>query len=64
MVDAPRRLQDTTLRKDHKYRPGQIVTSIVADADVGTYAKRKFEELQSKRIFNGRGKGWQKRAKW
>ncbi|GMK53757.1 hypothetical protein CspeluHIS016_0103430 [Cutaneotrichosporon spelunceum] len=63
MVDAPRQLQATTLRKEYKYRPGQIITNVVGDAEAGTYAKRKFEELQSKRIFNGRGKGWQKRAK-
>ncbi|BEI91067.1 uncharacterized protein CcaverHIS019_0311370 [Cutaneotrichosporon cavernicola] len=64
MVDAPRQMQNTTLRKEHKYRPGQVVTNVVGDVEAGTYAKRKFEELQSKRIFNGRGKGWQKRAKW
>ncbi|BEJ14118.1 hypothetical protein CspHIS471_0312920 [Cutaneotrichosporon sp. HIS471] len=64
MVDAPRQMQNTTLRKEHKYRPGQVVTNVIGDVEAGTYSKRKFEELQSKRIFNGRGKGWQKRAKW
>lgn len=63
-MEAPKHLQDTTVRKERKYRPGEIVSSIVADSDVGGYAKRKFEDLQGKRMFNGRGKGWQKRAKW
>jgi hypothetical protein len=64
MVDAPRHLQDTTVRKERKYRAGEIVAGIVADEQVGTYAKRKFEDLQGKRMHNGRGKGWQKRSKW
>lgn len=57
-------MQATTVRKEHKYRPGSIVSSIVEDNTIGSYAKRKFEDLQSKRMSNGRGKGWQKRAKW
>jgi len=64
MVDAPRHLQDTTVRKERKYRAGEIVKSIIADEQIGSYAKRKFEDLQGKRMYNGRGKGWQKRTKW
>lgn len=64
MIEAPRHLQDTTVRKERTYRAGQIVSSVVNDMEVESYAKRKYEELQSKRMHNGRGKGWQKRAKW
>jgi hypothetical protein len=64
IVEPPRHLQDTTMIREQKYRPGQLVQSVVADAAVGEYAKRKFGDLQSKRMENGRGKGWKKRAKW
>lgn len=64
MVDAPRHLQDTTVRKERKYRAGEIVSGLIQDGEVGTYAKRKFEDLQDKRMANGRGKGWKKRSKW
>lgn len=52
------------MRKERKYRAGEIVKSIIADEQIGSYAKRKFEDLQGKRMYNGRGKGWQKRTKW
>lgn len=64
MVDAPRHLQDTTVRKERKYRAGEIVAGLVGEQDLGAYAKRKFEDLQGKRMSNGRNKGWQKRQKW
>lgn len=37
---------------------------IAADEGVGSYAKRKFGDLQHGRMENGRGKGWKKRSKW
>ncbi|TXT15965.1 hypothetical protein VHUM_00468 [Vanrija humicola] len=64
MVQAPRHLQDSTVQKERKYRAGEIVASLIQDANIGSYAKRKYEDLQGKRMANGRGKGWQKRAKW
>lgn len=64
VIEAPRHLQETTVRKERTYRAGQIVSGVVNDMVVESYAKRKYEELQSKRMHNGRGKGWQKRAKW
>ncbi len=64
MVEAPRHLRDTTQTTEKKYRPGQVVQSIVADQEIGTYAKRKYGDLQGTRMDNGRGKGWKKRSKW
>lgn len=64
MVQAPRHLQDTTVQKERKYRAGEIVASLIQDANIGSYAKRKYEDLQGKRMANGRGKGWHKRSKW
>jgi hypothetical protein len=61
LVNPPRQLQTSTARETPKYRPGQIVDGLVRDQEVGTYAKRKFGELQGKRMENGRGKGWKKR---
>ncbi|WOO76763.1 Deoxynucleotidyltransferase terminal-interacting protein 2 [Vanrija pseudolonga] len=63
MVQAPRHLQDTTVQKERKYRAGEIVASLIQDANIGSYAKRKYEDLQGKRMANGRGKGWHKRSK-
>ncbi|KAI9634814.1 uncharacterized protein MKK02DRAFT_37689 [Dioszegia hungarica] len=42
----------------------QLVQGVVEDTGVGEYAKRKFGDLQWKRMENGRGKGWKKRTKW
>ncbi|WVQ73476.1 hypothetical protein IAR50_003048 [Cryptococcus sp. DSM 104548] len=64
MLETSRRVRDTTLTKEHKYRPGQVVQNIIRDDDMGSYAKRKYGDLQSSRMENGRGKGWQKRTKW
>ena len=64
MTDAPRHLQDSTLAKERKYKAGDIVRSLVDDQTTGTYAKRKYGDLQSSRMENGRGKGWKKRSKW
>jgi hypothetical protein len=64
MVDAPRHLQDTTIQREVKYRPGQIVENLARDEGVGGYAKRKYGDLQGVRMDNGRGKGWKKRSKW
>jgi hypothetical protein len=57
-------LQDTTLPTEKKYRPGSVVDGLVRDADIGSYAKRKYGELQGTRMDNGKGKGWKKRTKW
>lgn len=64
IIDQPKHLQDTTLARDQRYRPGQIVQDIVRDEGVGSTAKRKYGDLQYKRMENGRGQGWQKRTKW
>ncbi|ODN93468.1 nucleolar protein [Cryptococcus wingfieldii CBS 7118] len=64
MLETSRRVRDTTLTKEHKYRPGQVVQNIIRDNDMEGYAKRKYGDLQSSRMENGRGKGWQKRTKW
>jgi hypothetical protein len=64
MVDAPRHLQDTTIQREAKYRPGQVVENLARNEEVGGYAKRKYGELQGGRMDNGRGKGWKKRSKW
>lgn len=64
MVEQSRTLKDTTLTRDVQYRPGQIVQNLVRDQTLGGTAKRKYEDLQHKRMENGRGKGWKKRTKW
>lgn len=64
LVDQPKHLQATTVAREHKYRPGQLVQSVAQDEGVGSYAKRKFGDLQWKKMENGRGKGWKKRTKW
>jgi hypothetical protein len=64
LIDAPKHLQDTTLTREHRYRPGQIVSDITADQSTGEFAKRKYGDLQWSRMENGRGKGWKKRSKW
>ncbi len=64
MVDQHRHVQDTTLSMETKYRPGEIVQGIVQDDGTGTYAKRKYSDLQKNRMANGRGQGWRKRTKW
>jgi hypothetical protein len=63
-MEPPRHLQETTMTREQKYRPGQLVQGVVEDTGVGEYAKRKFGDLQWKRMENGRGKGWKKRTKW
>lgn len=57
-------MQDTTLARETRYRPGDIVQGVVADQSTGDYAKRKYGDLQWNRMENGRGKGWKKRSKW
>jgi hypothetical protein len=64
LVEAPRHLQDTTLTREKQYRPGQLVQSLTKDEDTGSYAKRKYGDLQSKRMENGRGNGWKKQRGW
>lgn len=64
LIDPPRHLQDTTLSSGSRYRPGDVVKSLVRDEEVGSYAKRKYGDLQWNRMENGRGKGWKKKAKW
>jgi hypothetical protein len=64
VLDAPRQLQETTLAREHRYRPGSIVREITADQSTNEYAKRKYGDLQTNRMDNGRGKGWRKRSKW
>nr|ODN91597.1 hypothetical protein L204_05583 [Cryptococcus depauperatus CBS 7855] len=64
MVETSRRLKDTTITKESKYRPGQVVQNIIRDEHMDTYAKRKYDDLQRSKMENGRGKGWKKRAKW
>ncbi|RXK41531.1 hypothetical protein M231_01239 [Tremella mesenterica] len=64
MIDTPRHVQDTTMLREKKYRPGEIVRGLVEDQETGQYAKRKYEDLQGSRMYNGRGKGWKKRTKW
>lgn len=64
VVDQPRHLQDTTLHRDIRYRPGSIVKDLIQDDTTGSYAKRKYGDLQQSRMDNGRGKGWKKRTKW
>jgi len=63
-MEAPRHLQDTTLTREKQYRPGQLVQSLTRDEDTGSYAKRKYGDLQSKRMENGRGNGWKKQRGW
>ncbi|ORY30600.1 Fcf2 pre-rRNA processing-domain-containing protein [Naematelia encephala] len=64
MVEQPRHMQDTTQQRERKYKPGQVVQGLVQDEVVGSYAKRKYGDLQYTRMDNGRGKGWKKRTKW
>ena len=64
LVEAPRHLQDTTLTREKQYRPGQLVQSLTRDEDTESYAKRKYGDLQSKRMENGRGNGWKKQRGW
>ena len=64
MIEQPKHLQATTLTREVKYRPGQIVQNVVEDEGLNYTAKRKYGDLQSKRMDNGRGKGWKKRSKW
>jgi hypothetical protein len=64
LLEAPRHLQDTTLTREKQYRPGQIVQSMTRDEGTEAYAKRKYGDLQSKRMENGRGKGWKKQKGW
>ncbi|OXH22133.1 nucleolar protein [Cryptococcus neoformans] len=64
MVETSRQIRDTTLTKDNKYRPGQVVQNIIRDQDMEGYAKRKYGDLQWSKMENGRGRGWKKRAKW
>lgn len=61
IINPPKRLQSTTLAKERKYNPGSIVQSLVANSEVNSYAKRKYDEFASTRMANGRGKGWKKR---
>lgn len=58
-----RRLQDSTLPREKQYRPGSIVETLVADTGINGYAKRKYDEFATKRMENGRGRGWKKRSK-
>ncbi|ORX37166.1 hypothetical protein BD324DRAFT_681085 [Kockovaella imperatae] len=64
LVDAPRHLQDTTIQRETRYTPGSVVQGLVRDEGTGSYAKRKYSDLQKTRMDNGRGKGWKKRSKW
>ncbi|KAK8858839.1 hypothetical protein IAR55_003069 [Kwoniella newhampshirensis] len=64
MVETSRHIRDTTLTKDRKYRPGQVVAGLIRDDDTGSYAKRKYGDLQWSRMENGRGRGGKKQAKW
>ncbi|KAE8542112.1 hypothetical protein D1P53_001593 [Cryptococcus gattii VGV] len=64
MVETSRQIRDTTLTKDNRYRPGQVVQNLIRDQDMEGYAKRKYGDLQWSKMENGRGKGWKKRAKW
>ncbi|OXG11628.1 nucleolar protein [Cryptococcus neoformans Ze90-1] len=64
MVETSRQIRDTTLTKDNRYRPGQVVQNIIRDQDMEGYAKRKYGDLQWSKMENGRGRGWKKRAKW
>lgn len=64
MIDQPRHLQDSTLSSARTYRPGDIVKSLIRDDEVGSYAKRKYGDLQWSRMENGRKKGWEKKTKW
>ncbi|KIR53008.1 nucleolar protein [Cryptococcus gattii Ru294] len=64
MVETSRQIRDTTLTKDDRYRPGQVVQNLIRDQDMEGYAKRKYGDLQWSKMENGRGKGWKKRAKW
>ena len=61
LVAPPRHLQSTTLTRERRYNPGDIVQSIVGDQELGGYAKRKFDDFAGKRMDHGRGKGWKKR---
>lgn len=61
IINPPKRLQSTTLAKERKYNPGSIVQGLVANSDLNSYAKRKYDEFSSTRMANGRGKGWKKR---
>ena len=64
MIEPPRHLQDTTVTRDVRYKPGQVVQGLVKDDGLGDYAKRKYGDLQWGRMENGKGKGWKKRTKW
>lgn len=64
MVEPPRHLQDTTISREARYRPGQVVEGLVRDEGVGDFAKRKYGDLQWGRMENGRGRGCKKRSKW
>ncbi|WWD18730.1 hypothetical protein CI109_103184 [Kwoniella shandongensis] len=64
MVETSRHIRDTTLVKEKKYRPGQVVAGLIRDDDTGSYAKRKYGDLQWSRMENGRGKGGKKPVKW
>lgn len=64
MIEAPRQLQDTTLAREKQYRPGQVVQNLIRDEPTGSYAKRKYGDLQKTRMDNGRGRGWKKQRGW
>lgn len=61
LVAPPRHLQSSTIQRERNYNPGDIVQSIVGDSELGGYAKRKFDDFATKRMDNGRGRGWKKR---
>lgn len=56
MVETSRQIRDTTLTKDNRYRPGQVVQNIIRDQDMEGYAKRKYGDLQWSKMENGRGR--------
>ncbi|KAJ9113829.1 hypothetical protein QFC19_000022 [Naganishia cerealis] len=57
----PETFASTTLTKERKYNPGSIVQNLVADSELGSYAKRKYNDFAGSRMANGRGQGWKKR---
>lgn len=61
LVAPPRHLQSTTLQKEKRYNPGDITQALVADSELSSYAKRKFDDFAGKKMDNGKGKGWKKR---
>ncbi|KAJ9116970.1 hypothetical protein QFC22_004628 [Naganishia vaughanmartiniae] len=61
IINPPKKLQSTTLTKERKYNPGSIVQTLVADSELGSYAKRKYNDFAGSRMANGRGQGWKKR---